>query len=400
MRLFPIAFCLLFLAFALPALATERNRDGGDFSGSGGGGGVACFPTEALASQAEASLAQGKPLSDALLAQAKIRVLELWEMEAKQASIRTFAGEKDWRKILEIVKSDLRMASPLFVRKMEIAADWMQFSSWEKTPALSRLEDANPTSPIPANCRRIQLALRYSDGNHKKGEGPVSGKLRLKVVFDERLFAALSPADQAALVLHETFYAMAQAVGHGDSDQVRNFVRVLFNTPIEGWGPASRRGIVLIEDTWFIQQKLIENLGDYVLFFTDLDLPEVDRTKVSAERNFAAFLEVVRYIRKVDSPCRKSNPAYVCHGPTMDKVLARTDYQPDEAFVLLSYFLWHQTARKLNAESVMDITRDEGRFGDAMGQACALLDPNSFRVKNPTILKRANEYCEAWRVQP
>lgn len=400
MRLFPAIFCLLFLAFALPAQATERNRDGGDFSGSGGGGGVACFPSEALATEAEASLAQGKPLSDAQLAQAKIRVLELWEMEAKQLTIRNFAGEKDWRKILERVKSDLRMASPLFVRKMEIAADWMQFPAWEKNPALSRLEDANPTSPIPTNCRRIQLALRYSDGNHKKGEGPVPGKLRLKVIFDERLFAALSPVDQAALVLHETFYAMAQAVGHEDSDQVRNFVRMIFNQLVEGWGPMSRRGIVLTPQTWFLQQKLIENMGDYVLFFTEIDLPKVDRTKVSAERNFAAFLEVVRYIRKIDSPCRAKNPASVCHGPTMDKVLARTDYRPDEAFVLLAYFLWHQTAQKFNAESVMDVTRDENRFGDAMEQACVLLDPNSLRVKNPTILKRANEYCEAWRQQP
>lgn len=399
MRLLPIASFFWALFLAVPAFSVERIREGGDFSGSGGGGGVACFPSADLAAKAESSLAQGKPLSDALLKQAKIRVLELWEMEAKQIPIRAFAGEKDWRKILERVKSDLRMASPLFVRKMEMAADWMQFPAWEKNPALSRLEDANPIAPLPAKCRRIQLALRYSGGNHQKGEGPVAGKLRLKVVFDERLFAALSPVDQAALVLHETFYAMAQAVGHSDSDQVRNFVRVLFNPFVEGWGSASRRGIVLTPHTWFMQQKLIENMGDYVLFFTDLDLPKVDRAKISAERNFAAFLDVVRYMREVDGPCREFNPPTICRDPTMEKVLERTDYKSDEAFVLLTYFLWHQTAQKINAEMVMDVT-DESRFGAAMDQACALLSPGSLRVKNPTILERANEYCEAWRQQP
>lgn len=73
---------------------------------------------------------------------------------------------------------------------------------------------------LPADCTVVQIAEFQIDSSPTFDRG--------KVYRDPRLWKMLSPADQAALVLHGVIYFTAKDQGAGNSDPVRKLIALVF----------------------------------------------------------------------------------------------------------------------------------------------------------------------------
>ena len=377
---------------AAVALAPMAALAGG-FSGVGGGGGVATFKTPADAHLARKYLNEGKPVPRELLDRAEIRLLEMWEMNDKIA-LFSAPPDADWRMLYAKALSNLRIISPLLVRKIERVNSWMDFESWKTAEHIPHIPDVEPMQPMGALNVPMQLAIRLSKGNHRWGEGPTRGDLELRVIFNRELFDRLTPVEQAMLVLHEQIYALAQATGHSTSDEARPLVKIAFSKHLDTEvREKTENGIKSNGFIRLVKTRTIEQFGDYILYFSRSD--RLDRgAPRSADRHYTAFVEVLLKIRKKLNVCKKSGMSQdQCYAKIFQSILDDGGgLQGEQAFIFILHFGAERKANLFNAESVMDAARTPEEHKLAMEEACKLVRQLGFE-RPSAVLEAAKLYC-------
>jgi len=369
----------------------------GGFSGVGGGGGVAQAKTAEDTALLRSALERRKALPEDLLSRLKIRTLEHWEMEKK--GVKPFAIPKDatWETVLEMAKENIRAVSPMLLQRLNMAEEWMSFADWQEFQGMGRLHDASTKFELDSNETPIQLALRFSEGNNGPGDGPARGRLRLKVVFNKPVFDRMDPVDQAMLVLHELFYALAQATGHQNSDQIRPHVRVFFSEQLVKLRRLSENGLYPVEPIPMIRKKLIETFGDYPLFFSSADLNSRGEAK-SADRHRSVFVEVLTKLRETMRSCRESG----LEGPVCAEKAFRAfgeksmqgELSDEQAFMFVAYFALEMRMNSFNAESLSDAQRSPQELAEALKVACAQIDQiEAITDESKSLFRAALRYC-------
>ena len=379
------------------ALAPLLAKAGG-FSGSGGGEGVISFPTPEMAKMAQSFIDKNQPIPEHIMKLATIKSLEAWESQKTALELFSVREDATWIEIYNQALNHIRVVSPIVASRLVQVSKWMEFSDWDGQSHIPNLGDANPISPLGQNEVRVQLAIRLSDGNNVKGQGPTTGALRLKVLFNRPLFDKLSAMDQAILVLHEQFYALGQAVGQQTSDHIRPLVRAFFTREAVDWENRSENGIRLLGITDFFKTKLMQAFGDYPMFFANVgELPRGEAR--SAARHLSVFGEVLRELREEMNKCLKGGLAgRACADQIQTSYLKKTNLTEEQAFVFLSYFYSERSLKALNAESIMNPESLRLDYEKAMGLACEIIlqNANNF-VDDLTGVPLAVKYCRSVR---
>ena len=394
----PRPLYLFLLALVLPLQAFAK-REGGDWSSTGGGGGVACFAEAALAEEAKPFILAGKTIPAGLLAQAKLQTLEHWEMPHTKTIPWAHPAGANWQEIHRTVRGLIRQVAPLFADRLEIAGGWSEYGQWEQQTELSFLEDATPVADLPAECVRIQLALRYSNGNQTGPvNSPTKNAVQVKVVFNKIYFDLLPPLDQAMLVLHEELYVMGQAIGHPSSDIIRSFIRVFFSEPfVKSHQAMAHQPHHMNPGDLSLRVYLIKYFGDYVEFFT-LTNKEVDAAPFTSRHHFQTFLAFIRRKRGAVVKCRDEGGGHMaCTDKIINPGLMAKELNPEEAFIYLANFYLEQGVGLLNYDYIMRPQPDDAHYVAAMHFACNRID-----LLEPTpAIKRLKDnaltYCKAWQ---
>ena len=382
---------LFIILIALPVFAQSRR---GGLSGTGGGSGVACFPTVQLAEQADAFLDNNQILPNELLNRADLRVLEAWEMlETKEDEIHPAKPGQSWQEYLAETHANLHDHFPLFAYRLKETAKLMKFEDWKKVTTYKKVEDANPISPIPNNCRRIQIIVRHSEGNNALGEGPLYKEPKIEIEYIESYFDRLPLTDKAMLFSHEQIYILGQGIGHTTSDHMRHFVRLFFSKTLN---LKAKNELFLIKRTTYtmkIKRQLIYYLGDYIKYFID-SAPAQKAEPFTAQHHFNTYLNFVSKKNKDMGLCidkaKESNqdPRRCLH-----QVMGNTDpknFTQEEAFL---YVVAHglEQHQLFNADYAMDPNPIRPQlFAQSMKELCrAIEDTNPFAP----LISEANQYC-------
>lgn len=369
----------------------------GGLSGSGGGGGVICFSSIDDAKESDQWLAQNKQLPKHILDKGRLHVLEAWEMtETKQAVWQAQDGAT-WQQHLEKVKTAIRDRFPVFMYRLDQTADWTHFGDWDDVQDLPLLDDAKPMVPMSENCRRVQLVIRYSEGNNEAGDGPVSVGPRIKISFVKEYFDRLSVTDQAILMFHEQLYVLGQSVGHRSSDFIRAIVRLFFSDSMN-FTPSDDQLMLRSPGEQLIREYLIRFLGDYVVYFHESN-KYVPGPIFSSERHFYVYLQLMLKQRQLIRRCiedaeKKNMASNQCLPSVMRKLELSDELTKEEAFVMAAVYIMEPHAH-FNSDQVLDPAgRNPVRYGHAMRMVCA-------RIKSDgndsfSLIKKAVAYCDDW----
>jgi hypothetical protein len=382
-----VAPIFLMLLFSSSAFA-------GGWSGSGSGTGVACFATAADAVHADQWLSRNKTLPVEILDKAKLQILERWEMTTLNQEVWEPAKGVLWQQHLEDMKSVLRADLPLFMLRLDQAADWIHFNSWQDMDEIQVLDDVEPIAQLPPECRKIQLVVRYSNGNNSKGEGPTENPIELKVVFLKRYFDRLPESDKAMLMLHEQLYVLGQAIGHPSSDIIRTFVRIFSDKSMSRM--KGQAGHILLNDGLFeIKEQLIHYFGDYIQFFVDHQNVEAG-SAFQSRHQFVTFLSMERRLRERMEACIGSGKDRMgCLKSTMDPSVLQSELTPEEAFVYFVFYGLERSLHKFNADQVMDPSnRDPKNFMLAMRAACEIINGYQGDFIAQKLIRDAHDYCQ------
>lgn len=98
----------------------------------------------------------------------------------------------DYKETLETVLARLEAKSS-FGRQLRDYGKQYDLSKWRAVPGVPEVDDSGESNYLPRKCLLVQVALRRSGG----------------IAFDSYLFGRMGALDQATLVLHEWFYALA-----------------------------------------------------------------------------------------------------------------------------------------------------------------------------------------------
>lgn len=384
---------LLFICTSFFSFAFAQERRGG-LSGTGGGSGVACFENEDLAAEAETFIKHNKILPKELLAKASLKVLESWEMEQTQQTMWKAKDFETWEQHLENVKNKIRDHFPLFMYRLDQVEDLTEFRQWQNTETLQLLEDANPIKTIPNNCRRIQLALRYSEGDNAIGIGPVTSRPKIKISFIKPYVEKLSQTDMSMLSFHEQLYVLGKSIGHESSDHTRKFVRTFFALTTFGnssWMTRSRAEAR-------IKYDLVLYFGDYLMYFIDSN-PLQQSEFYTAEHQFATYLSFMKKAREQVGECRRKAEASGADGSrcmmkVMDGIRDSGELTKEEAFLFIATFNLENMG--INTDHLMNPkARDANRFEISMKNTCRVIAErmnSSFEM-----VSKALQYCEEFR---
>ncbi len=328
---------ILALGFSTPLWAQSRR---GGLSGSGGGSGVACFPNIALAEKADEFLKNKKLLPEELLNQADLKVLEAWELEQANEEIEQPKAGQSWQDYMAEIHSNVHDHFPLFSYRFEQTAKLMKFENWKNKEQYEVIEDANPTHPIPDNCKRIQIIVRHSKGNNALGEGPVYQKPEIEIEYVKRYFDRLPLTSKAMLFSHEQIYILGQSIGHTTSDHMRHFVRLFYSKTLNLKG----REELLLKRTSYtfkIKRQLVYYLGDYIKYFIESN-PEQKAEPYTAQQHFNTFLALVSRKNKEIGECLDKAKELKYDGrQCLEKVMGNIDpalFTNEEAFLYVSAF--------------------------------------------------------------
>ena len=376
------------LFFPLASLA-------GGFSGSGGGSGVLSFKSNTEAAMVREMIAEGKVIPSRGLKTGRLRTLERFEMDSKGTAPFSLPPEAKWQDYLAKAYQNVRMLSPILARRLEQISEWMEFGDWQHQSALGLLGDANPRHALSENEVAIQVALRLSNGNSKRQDGPTLQKVEIKILFDKRIFDLFDPLDQAILVLHEQLYALGQAAGLKSSDEIRPLVILSFSDYANNLQLRSRGGLLPVGSIPLFKEKLATQFGDYAMFFADLGKIPNTRPR-TADRHFNLFVEVISELREGMRSCLGSGMAPSDCGPRVLLAYGKRDDLSDEkAFVFMSYFLLEKNLRIINSEALINDKLSEEEFVSNLDFACAELRKASLRIKDHSPgLTAAMRYCK------
>jgi hypothetical protein len=300
----------------------------------------------------------------------------------------------DWRVILAQAKANLRMVSPVIARRMEQLSEWMEFSEWSSADFLPIVNDAHANQPLTEIDVPIQFAVRLSLGNNLAKQGPSRSKIRIKVIFNQKLFNLLDPIDQAILIFHEQLYALGQAVGLQDSDEIRPLVSIFFSNYFEDLRSRSNNGLKPVGLIPFFKDKLTRYFGDYAIFFSDLDVPDRGLA-YSADRHFSVFVELINDLRKYMSECRGLGFSKdVCAEKSMFRLSMDPNLSEEKAFLFMTYFFLEKNLNAINSELIMDAELSLDEYKKALDFACLTLKEHAVQIE-PSILaiKLALNYC-------
>lgn len=366
----------------------------GGFGGVGGGGGVATFKYVIDANRVRSNIRENEPIPPESWARARIQTLDGWEME--QNGMKKFATEPgaDWQQILAIAHKNLELVSPIMAKQVRQVSEWMAFGEWKETEQLPILKDATPEKNLHPMHVQIQLALRLSEGNNLRSQGPAQGKVDLKVVFNKPLFDRMDPFEQAMLVFHEQMYALAQAKGYNSSDKFRSFVQIFFSDSILRINSKSENGSRLFKESAELKHFLARYFGDYVMFFADQAqlAPGNPRT---AQRHLFVFQELIRELRDVVKDCMKyGRSSHDCSTLAQFQFSLRKDVSPEKAFLFLTFFFLEKRMGAINAEALLNENLSPVEFNQLMEKACKLMvqHKNSL-TSDAVIMKSAQLYC-------
>lgn len=387
----------LLTVFSTSIVFAQKKAGKGGLSGSGGGGGVICFTKLEDALESDKWLTKNLQLPKAMLDKGRLQVLETWEMDNTNQPIWTAESGTTWEEHLEKVKNAIRDRFPLFMYRVDQTADWIKYTSWEDVPNLQVLDDAEPMVPIPETCRRVQLVLRFSEGNNSVGQGPVSEAPRIRIVFVKEYFSRLSPTDQAVLMFHEQLYILAQAVGHNSSDVIRGFIRLFFANSINY--TASRESLIFRSPSEkMIRSYLITFLGDYIVYFHKSSSLNPG-TVFSAQRHFYVYLQMMLHLREKVVKCLATAKKLgasdsECMPDTMRKFEVSEDVKNEDAFI---FFVVHglEDRMSFNGDQIMDPTgRNPDLFELSMKTMCSAISKNG-NMKF-SMVKKSMDYCKEW----
>jgi len=400
-----LAGFLMFLA-----LFPARSRAAGGWSSSGGGSGVACFPNPVLAVQAAIYIKEGQTIPASLLSRAKLSVLERWEMNQTAQDVASFGSGASREKIVQSTLAEMDTMFPLFTIKMREVGRLIGFSNWQSMAGdeeQALIEDATPIVPLPADCRRIQIVSRYSNGNHKVGEGPVVSAPELLVRYSKPYFDLLSAEDQAMLEIHEYFYVLGQAIGHPSSDIIRGFVRIVFQKQFaDRCVSLSSSGEPFQVDGTILDMKarLVEFFGDYIDYFSEDNKP-VGGAPFTPQHHFLAFFELASLLHQKLNACLDGGgtPAS-CKAKVMNPLGLSDMLTEEQAFLYVSDFGLEQGLGELNADYLMNpetpAATADGKamavFSHAMAFACS---ETAVRFKQFPVSEKAMAYCRRWAAQ-
>ncbi|MBL7543176.1 MAG: hypothetical protein JNL11_05135 [Bdellovibrionaceae bacterium] len=389
---------LLFLFLTSLALAQKGGKGGkGGLSGSGGGGGVICFTSANDAKAADVYLNDHITLPEAILDKGRLQVLESWEMDQQKHAIWTARPGDTWETHLENVKNALRDRLPLFMYRLDQTSDWIKQASWEKVDHLQLLEDAKPIYSIPDTCRRVQLVVRYSEGNNARGDGPVDEAPKLKIIFVKEYFDRLSITDRAMLMLHEQLYVLGQSTGQLTSDITRAFIRIFFSNDISGTPP---REMFLYRSPTeqFVRTSLIQYFGDYIVYFNKSEFLSKGEP-FTPQRHFYMYLQQTLRIRIKMSAClaeakTKGTADSHCLFDVMGEYQKTESVPNEEAFIFMATYYFEQH-RSLNSDQVVDPTgRNPDLFRMSMNIMCSSLEAG--KDSPHLFVRKAWKYCQEW----
>lgn len=384
---------------------------GGDFSGVGGGEGVAIFDDSQDAEVFRELQLNRQSIPTELMSRAKWMSLERWERDDPEYPFIALGPGKTWQDYYQVAIENLRQVSPLAANHLSRVSGWMKFESWEESGdlLLPHLGDAVPRRETGPNEIRVQLALRLSNGNNDRDQGPVSGPLQLKVIYNKKIFDKLHPLDQAMLIFHEEIYALGQSLGQQNSDLIRPLVMTYFLVRLTEIRGSERHELANIAFIIALQQELVKRLGDYVLYFSSLEnFSELAQYKYfSPERHYASLYKVVRLMRDLRIRLESSVPTDQLPRMVMEEF--RRQYLENlspsgserlldvDRFVFISYFYLQVTLNVDVMERLLDRHATPEQYNEDFRQVCNKLSAAApaFR-QNPFLVEGALRYCQSY----
>lgn len=204
----------------------------GGWTGSGGGG-LACFADAKTAENAVDESGRLKPEMRPLVT--RVILLDLWEMGVQYGWEAPRQAEDANAYLTRVLDAHLSADMPYFLAKLRDALKVVGVN-WEDQGALPLILDAGDLErPVPADCRLVQLVIRYvkSDPGHRPeifidvDRDLISRMENGPSWADSRLFGA-------GLRLHEALWTVGVEFGMPDSKPARQLTAGLMSMNIAG----------------------------------------------------------------------------------------------------------------------------------------------------------------------
>lgn len=337
MKIFLVLFLLFITVESAFADRGGSGRDSGRSGGwgsSGGGSGVACYKD---ATKKE---------------RISLVTLEYWEWSEKKPFELFKPRSSDYKGILKEVDVRISSEAPLFIYRLRQAAQIIEISDWSKKNEIPKINDVKPAREIPDNCQLVQLAVRYHrDPEMKVGVGPMTKIPEVVIDFNSDLFGKLDPLNQAILLLHEQIYLLGKTIGHRTSDDIRFLVMRFFEKDLESRAKVNNLNFDL-------RFALSAYLGDYVLYFSDVDLPASPLTQ---ESRFSSFIKMLVKFRSDTGACEdKGGDIQDCKDRSMRDIEGHLKWFTEEmTFIFYVHYVLDQMFGYVNAEIILAPLKDD-----------------------------------------
>ncbi|MCB0406738.1 MAG: hypothetical protein KDD34_00965 [Bdellovibrionales bacterium] len=377
----------------------------GDWSTKGNGTGILCFPSENEAKLADPYLKEGNLIPNKILDKGQLRMLESWELEQLDGlKVWEDGQSKNWQEYYASVTKVYKKFFPLFMQKIEYAADWAKFSEWMDTNVtalpLEKVEEVNPSTSVPNSCRLVPIVTRYQksvDGKKQISEKEFvipQTDIIVKVVFYPSYFNRLSISDQAILVFHEQIYVLAKAFGHKSSDEIRFLLRYFFSNDVkillENSSP-----IFLNKELFSFKEYLVKLLGDYVQYFALSAPPKVEKGKL-AQKHYSTFYFLNTKYRDLVGQCREAGKdSNLCRDEILSPEKITPSLNEEESFLYWTRYLLENSMKVFNSDLVMNPEASKQEFNAAMSVACIMLEDAQYLLREPNLMEKALQYCDA-----
>lgn len=385
----------------------DRNADGknGGWGSSGGGGGVACFQTQEQADQAEKFLQQGQVLpADLKQKMQELVILDYWDWKQEKRFELFTPIQSTGLNILHEVQDRVAEIAPLYIYRLRQGAELIDFSTWEKKANLARIEDATPGKPLPANCKIVQLAARYTKEVFESGAGPSRHRPVVKIEYDEDLVRRLDPINFAILILHEQMYFLGQMTGHSNSNEIRPMVMRFFEKDLSNPMPE-------ISHQFYMRPALVYYFGDYVIYFADDEHMKIDGPAFSQDARFASFYGMLMEIRSFRGKCDRGeltpeqkgqwpgirSGKYECIDIAMSPLRNEKWLTDEMAFLFTAYYFLDQSLNRILAEVLMTPSKDPrflARSAQMAQYVCGWTMFNQQGMSAQLLAQKTLNYCK------
>jgi hypothetical protein len=372
----------------------------GGWGSSGGGSGIACFKNVAASIAAAVFIKNNQSLTPELMAQIEsVKTLEYWEWEQDPTfKLASLQAQNLADAILEIHKR-IAYLVPLFAYRLEQSGDLIQFTNWKHDDKLPRILDAKPAFSIPSLCQQIQIAARYTKENFESPNGPSKKIPKVRVDVNIELFNKMDLLNQTFLVLHEQIYLLGQSLGHKNSDDIRILVTEFFSEGYDKASPVSKL-------RYFLKEKLIATLGDYVNYFGEDLTPNGE--PFTQEARLKSFYIMLNQFRDQIKRCRKgllppeemlrprfSNPS--CADLAMSPNYYNRWMTEEMAFLFIVAYQFDVYNRAVNSEYLMSPFNDEHSLqiaNNLINASCGFIKKYEGKSQDPLVEQKALRYCE------